>query len=148
MIRVAFIIGEYPPEERRLREEVAKSYASGEVEVGILSVKPSPFGGLSPAEIQLVAPYFHAAYLQAEREGYDAAVPLGTLDLGVDGGRSLVDIPIIGPCEAMFHIAAPLGDPFGVICYHHSVIPRAITQTRYHRIEAWIARRPPARYQV
>jgi len=85
MIRVAFIIGDYPPEERRLREEVARSFSTAEVEVGILSVKPSPFGGLSPAEIQLVAPYFHAAYLQAEREGYDAAVPLGTLDLGVDG---------------------------------------------------------------
>src|SRR5215467_9652231 len=71
MIRVAFIIGDYPPEERRLREEVARSYSTAEVEVGILSVKPSPFGGLSPAEIQLVAPYFHAAYLQAEQEGYD-----------------------------------------------------------------------------
>src|SRR5262245_22999561 len=94
MIRVAFIIGDYPPEERRLRSEVARSFSTAEVEVGILSVKPSPFGGLSPAEIQLVAPYFHAAYLQAEHEGYDAAVPLGTLDLGVDGGRSLVDIPI------------------------------------------------------
>src|SRR5262249_60328414 len=93
MVRVAFIIGEYPPEERRLREDVAKSYASAEVEVGILSVKPSPFAGLTPAEVQLVAPYFHAAYLQAGREGYDAAAPLGTLDLGVDGGRPLGDIP-------------------------------------------------------
>ena len=66
MIRVAFIIGDYPPEERRLREETAKSFSSAEVEVGILSVAPSPFGGLSPAEIQLVAPYFHDAYLRAE----------------------------------------------------------------------------------
>ena len=106
-----------------------------EVEVGIVSVAPSPFGGLGPAEISLVAPYFHAAYLQAEREGYDAAVPLGTLDLGVDGGRSLVDIPIVGPCEAMFHIAAQLGERFGIICYHESVIPRQITQTRYYGME-------------
>ena len=51
MIRVAFIIGDYPPEERRLREETAKSFSSADVEVGILSVAPSPFGGLSPAEI-------------------------------------------------------------------------------------------------
>ena len=128
MIRVAFVIGDYPPEERRLREDVAKSYSSADVDVGIISVKPSPFGGLTPAEIQLVAPYFHAAYLQAEREGYDAAVPLGTLDLGVDGGRSLVDIPIVGPCEAMFHVAAQLGERFGIICYHESVIPRQITR--------------------
>ena len=55
MIRVAFIIGDYPPEERRLREEVARSFSTAEVEVGILSVKPSPFGGLSPAEIHSVS---------------------------------------------------------------------------------------------
>src|SRR5437016_14320931 len=57
--------------------------------------------GVQTCALPILAPYFHAAYLQAEREGYDAAVPLGTLDLGVDGGRSLVDIPIVGPCEAM-----------------------------------------------
>jgi hypothetical protein len=76
------------------REDVARSFASAEVGVGIKSVLPAPFGGLGPAEIQQVAPYYHAGYLQAEREGYDAAVPLGTLDLEVDGGRTLVDIPI------------------------------------------------------
>jgi len=148
MIRVAFVIGDYPPEERRKREEVAKSYSTAEVDVGILSVKPSPFGGLTPAEIQLVAPYFHAAYLQAEREGYDAVVPLGALDLGVDGGRSLVDIPVVGPCEAMFHIAAQLGDRFGVICYHESAIPRQITQTRYYGMEPWIAGRRASGFKL
>jgi allantoin racemase len=148
MIRVAFIIGDYPPAERKLREDVAKSFSSADVEVGIVSVAPSPFGGLGPAEIQLVAPYYHAGYIQAEREGYDAAVPLGTLDLGVDGGRSLVDIPIIGPCEAMFHIAAQLGDRFGVICYHESVIPRQITQTRYYGMESWIAGRRASGFKL
>jgi allantoin racemase len=148
MIRVAFIIGDYPPAERKLREDVAKSFSSADVEVGIVSVAPSPFGGLGPAEIQLVAPYYHAGYIQAEREGYDAAVPLGTLDLGVDGGRSLVDIPIIGPCEAMFHIAAQLGDRFGVICYHESVIPRQITQTRYYGMETWIAGRRASGFKL
>src|SRR6516164_6187939 len=141
MIRVAFVIGDYPPEERRKREEAAKSYSTAEVEVGIISVKPSPFGGLTPAEIQLVAPYFHAAYLQAEREGYDAVVPLGALDLGVDGGRSLVDIPVVAPCEAMFHIAAQLGERFGIVCYHPSVIPRQRAQTRLYGMESWIAGR-------
>src|SRR5256885_5947079 len=148
MIRVAFIIGDYPAEERRIREEAAKSFSSPEVEVGIVSVAPSPFGGLGPAEIALVATYFHAAYLQAEREGFDAAVPLGTLDLGVDGGRSLVDIPIIGPCEAMVHIAAPLGDRFGIICYHESTIPRQIVQTQLYGIEAWIAGRRASGFRL
>ncbi len=148
MIRVAFIIGDYPPAEKKVREDVAKSYSTAEIEVGIVSVPPQPFGGLGPAEIQLVAPYYHSGYLQAEREGYDAAVPLGTLDLGVDGGRSLVDIPIIAPCEAMFHIAAQLGERFGVICYHHSVIPRQITQTRFYGMEPWIAGRRASGFKL
>src|SRR5689334_1913374 len=141
MIRVAFAIGDYPPDERRLREDVAKGYASADVEVGIVSVGASPYGGLGPAEIQLVAPYYHAACIEAEKQGYDAAVPLGMLDLGVDGARSLVDIPVIGPCEAVFHVAAQLGDRFGVICYHPSVIPRQRTQTKAYGMEAWIAGR-------
>lgn len=141
MIRVAFLIGDYPPEQRRLREDVAKSYSSAEIEVGIVSVGASPYNGLGPAEIQLVAPYYHAACIEAERQGYDAAVPLGMLDLGVDGARSLVDIPVIGPCEAVFHVAAQLGDRFGVICYHPSVIPRQRTQTKAYGMEDWIAGR-------
>jgi allantoin racemase len=141
MIRIAFAVGDYPPAERKLREDVAKGYASAEVEVGIVSVAASPYNGLGPAEIQLVAPYYHAAYLEAERQGYDAVAPLGMLDLGVDGGRSLVDIPVIAPCEAVFHIAAQLGDRFGVICYHPSVIPRQRSQTRAYGMESWIAGR-------
>ena len=148
MIRVAFIIGQYPPEERRLREEVAKSFSTAEVEVGILSVAPSPvwgaFAGRNPAGGALLS-----RRLSARRgEGYDAAVPLGTLDLGVDGGRSLVDIPIIGPCEAMFHIAAQLGDRFGIICYHQSVMPRQITQTRMYGMEPWIAGRRASGFKL
>jgi allantoin racemase len=141
MIRVAFLVGDYPPEQRKLREDVAKSYSSADVEVGIVSVGASPYGGLGPAEIQLVAPYYHAACIEAERLGYDAAVPLGMLDLGVDGARSLVNIPVIGPCEAVFHVAAQLGDRFGVICYHPSVIPRQRTQTKAYGMEDWIAGR-------
>ena len=148
MIRVAFIVGDYPRRGAQATRGCGEELSSAEVEVGIVSVPPAPFGGLGPAEIQLVAPYYHAGYLQAEREGYDAAVPLGTLDLGVDGGRSLVDIPIIGPCEAMLHIAAQLGERFGIICYHESVIPRQITQTRYYGMEPWIAGRRASGFKL
>jgi hypothetical protein len=34
-IRVAFVIGEYPPEERKLREQVALSYTTPEIEIGM-----------------------------------------------------------------------------------------------------------------
>src|SRR6185369_11379412 len=75
MIRVAFVIGDYPPEQFRLRADAAKSYSSADVEVGILTVPARPFDGLTPAEIQAAAPIFHESFRQAEREGYDAVVP-------------------------------------------------------------------------
>src|SRR5712691_5805285 len=62
MIRVAFVIGDYPSDQRRLREDTARSYSSAEVEVGILSVPARPFDGLTPAEIQAAAPLFHEAF--------------------------------------------------------------------------------------
>jgi allantoin racemase len=148
MIRVAFVIGDYPEEQFRLRENVAKSYSSAEVDVGILSVPARPFDGLGPAEIQAAAPIFHDAFRQAEREGYDAVVPLGMLDLGVDGGRSAVDIPVIGPLQATLHVAAQVGDRFGIVCYHPSAIPRHRAQTQAYGMENWIAGRRASGYYV
>src|SRR5258708_40051534 len=97
MIRVAFVVGDYPPEQLRLREDAARGYSSAEVEGGIVRGAARPFDGLGPAEIQAAAPLFHEAFRQAEREGYDAVVPLGILDLGVDGGRAAVDAPGVVP---------------------------------------------------
>jgi allantoin racemase len=141
MIRIAFVIGDYPPEQRRLREDVARSYSSAEVEVGIVSVAARPFDGLGPAEISAAAPFFHDPFRRAEREGYDAVVPLGMLDLGVEGGRSAVDIPVVAPLQAVLHVAAQVGERFGVVCYHASAIPRHRAQTRAYGMEAFVAGR-------
>ena len=120
-IRVAFVIGQYPPEERKLREQVALSYATPEIEIGILSTPASPYiRGMSPTDIQMAAPLFIEAFCEAERQDYDAVVPLGMLDLGIDGGKSAVNIPVVGPFEASFHVASLLGDRFGLIVYHPS----------------------------
>jgi allantoin racemase len=123
MLRIAFVIGGYPPEEYKRRADVARSYATSEIEVGIIDTKASPyFYGMTPAEIQLVAPAYIESFRQAEKQGYDAVVPLGMLDLGVDGGKSAVDIPVVGPMEASLHIACLLGDRFGLIIYHEKLL--------------------------
>ena len=111
MIRIAFVIGGYPPEEHKRRADVALSYSTAEIQVGIVDVAASPyFYGMTPTEIQLVAPAFIDAFKRAEKDGYAAVVPLGTLDLGVDGGKSAVDIPVVGPTEACLHVASLIGD--------------------------------------
>lgn len=124
MIRVAFVIGGYPPEEHKRRADVALGYSTNEIQVGVVDVKASPyFYGMTPTEIQLVAPAFIDSFKQAEREGYHAVVPLGTLDLGVDGGKSALNIPVVGPTEATLHVASVLGDRFGMIVYHQRQLP-------------------------
>ncbi len=123
MVRIAFVIGGYPPEEYQRRADVARSYSTAEIEVGIIDTKASPyFYGITPTEIQLVAPAYIESFRQAEKQGYHAVVPLGMLDLGVDGGKSAVDIPVVGPMEAALHIACLLGDRFGLIIYHEKLL--------------------------
>ena len=136
MIRVAFVVGDYPPAERARREDVAKSYSTAEVEVGIVSVDATAYvHDLTPAEIQMAATPFIDAFRDAERQGYDAVVPLGMLDLGVDGGRSVVDIPVIGPCEASIYIASLLGDRFGGIVYHEKLLSMTWAIVRRYGME-------------
>ena len=76
MISVAFVIGGYPTEEHKRRADVALSYSTAEIQVGIVDVAASPyFYGMTPTEIQLVAPAFIDAFKRAEKDGYDAVVP-------------------------------------------------------------------------
>ena len=89
----------------------------------------------------MVSPALVQAFREAEAQGYDAAVPLGFLDLGVDGGRSAVDIPILAPFETALHVAALMGDRFGCIAYSevHFPVLQALVR-RYgmeHKIVGW-----------
>jgi allantoin racemase len=141
-IRVAFVVGDYPPAERKRREDAALAYSSAEVEVGIVSVKATPhYIGNAPDLLGLAVPPFLDAFRDAEKQGYDAVVPLGTLDLGVDAGRSVVDIPVVGPAEAMLHIASMLGRRFGLLMYHDFVLPLGYRmverQNMTHKVVGW-----------
>jgi allantoin racemase len=136
-IRVAFVVGEYPPDERKRREDAALAYASAEVEVGIVSVKATPYYvGNAPDLLGLAVPAFVDAYREAEKQGYDAVVPLGTLDLGVDAGRCVVDIPVVGPSESMLHIASMLGRRFGIVMYDDVLLPLGYRMVdRFHMMD-------------
>jgi allantoin racemase len=141
-IRVAFVVGDYPPEERKRREDTALGYASAEVEVGIVSVKATPYYiGNAPDLLGLAVPPFVDAFREAEKQGYDAVVPLGTLDLGVDAGRCVVDIPVVGPSESMLHIASMLGRRFGILMYDDFVLPLGYRMVErfnmMHKVIGW-----------
>jgi allantoin racemase len=72
-----------------------------------------------PAEADPIDPYVIPAILrkiqEAEREGMDAIIIDCMDDPGLEAGRQLVDIPVIGPAQTSFHVAAMLGYKFSVL---------------------------------
>jgi len=53
--------------------------------------------------------------LRAEREGYDAFVIGCTLDVGLEEGKAMLDIPVVGISETSYHLAMMLGHLFAVV---------------------------------
>jgi allantoin racemase len=60
---------------------------------------------------------------KAEADGYDALLPFGTLDAGVELARNLVRIPIVGAGQSVLHLGAQLSSRLGVIAYEDKSIP-------------------------
>jgi allantoin racemase len=58
----------------------------------------------------------------------------------------VVDIPVVAPLRAVLHVAAQVGEQFGVVCYHPSAIPRHWAQTRAYGMESFIAGRRASVY--
>ena len=50
----------------------------------------------------------------AAENGFDAVIQSNTFDPGVDGGRLVVKIPVIGPLRTTVHAAAVLADRIGI----------------------------------
>ncbi len=63
---------------------------------------------------------------EAEERGFDAVLPWGSPDLGVDSARCHVDIPVVGMGRSSFGLAASLCSRIVVICYHS-------TANHFHR---------------
>jgi len=136
VVRIAFVIGTYPPEEQARREAVALSHATAGIDIGIIRVSATPYvKNLGATEMALAAPAFIDAYRQAQNEGYDAVVPLGFLDIGINGGRSAVDIPIVGACQSALHVGLQLGDRLGMVVYSPDLIPVMRTIVRGYGLE-------------
>ncbi|MFC1916050.1 aspartate/glutamate racemase family protein [Chloroflexota bacterium] len=53
--------------------------------------------------------------LRAEKEGYDAFVIGCTLDVVLEEGKAMLNIPVVGISEASYHLAAMMGHLFAVV---------------------------------
>jgi len=66
------------------------------------------------------------AGLDAQDDGYDAVCIDTMSDSGVNQLRSVLDIPVIGPAKASFHVALTLGHKFGVVTQWKPWIPETV----------------------
>lgn len=124
MIRIAVVLGDYPPVELALRRDRILAYSTPEVEVGVVRASATPYvRDIDGRSAEATVPSYVDAFRRAEAEGYHAVIPLGALDIGVDAGRRAVDIPVVGPLEATLHLAAMLGRRVGLIAYSENLVP-------------------------
>jgi allantoin racemase len=114
-------------------EKLLNSYASPgtKVEIGF----PDNFAGsqvenqlgnqqmLNGLDHMMDVPALIRKIIWAEANGYDAVIQSNTFDPGVDGGRLVVNIPVIGPLRTTIHAAAVLADRIGITVPLRSHIP-------------------------
>lgn len=137
--------GVYPAEAEQRRVERCQSYTSGgtTVEVGF----PHERSGFSPMSRggeanawDLAANHIRIAerLIEGEQEGYDACVPFGMIDFGVEIARSRCQIPIVGQTQAAYAIAATMADHWGIISYRSSGHAHMRQQARRYGFEQFI----------
>jgi len=89
--------------------------ARPDTELSLVSLDKGPASIESRYESALAVPDVVAKIVQAEKDGMDAVIVDCMDDPGVEAGRELVSIPVVGPAETSMHVAAMLGHKFSII---------------------------------
>lgn len=99
-----------------LREAQIPETVRDEVdEVAFVPVRNSGYLADSAYEGLLMDAYITAEGVHAEEEGFDAVIMDTVSDSGLDALRSRLTIPVVGPGQASFHMAAMLGHRFSIV---------------------------------
>jgi allantoin racemase len=123
-MKIIVVMGEYPPEEGERRRQAVLRCASPGTEIGFGVIKATFFRRSNSQVNSLSAgPLVAEIAIKAEADGYDAVVPFGTLDAGVELSRNLVRIPIVGAGQSVMHLAVQLSNRLGVIAYEEKSMP-------------------------
>jgi Asp/Glu/hydantoin racemase len=95
-MKIMVVMGEYPEGEGERRRQAVLQCASTGTEIGFAVIKATFFRRSNSQVNSLSAgPLVAEVAQQAEADGYDAVVPFGTLDAGVELARNLVRIPVV-----------------------------------------------------
>jgi len=123
-MKIMVVMGEYPPEETERRRSAVLKCASPGTEIGFAVIKATFFKHSNSQVNSLSAgPLVAEIAVKAEADGFNAVVPFGTLDAGVELARNLINIPIVGAGQSVLHLGAQLSSRLGVIAYEDKSIP-------------------------
>ena len=116
--------------EMARRGELLREYAAPGTEVDIIDVPQGPASIESMYEEYISIPATAERVLEAEEQGYDAAIVGCFGDPGLDAFRELTDMLVVGPGESSFLAAAMLGHSFSVVTVTASVIASTKREVR------------------
>ncbi|EWG12958.1 aspartate/glutamate racemase family protein [Cytobacillus firmus] len=105
-----------------IKEEV-KYYASDTTEVGVTSLDYGPASVESEYDEALCVPNFLEKAKEAEEEGFQGVISDCFGDPGVKPAREILDIPVVGACEASMLFASSLAKSFSVVTVLPNVVP-------------------------
>ncbi|MGH7845355.1 MAG: aspartate/glutamate racemase family protein [Candidatus Binatia bacterium] len=138
-MKIMVVLGEYPEEEAERRRKAVLKCASPGTEIGFCVIKATFFKRTnSQANALAAGPLVGEMAQKAEAAGFDAVVPFGTLDVGVELARNLVRIPVVGAGQSVLHLGAQLSDRLGVVSYEEKSIPFMRKNMRLWGVERYI----------
>jgi allantoin racemase len=121
------------------REAALQAFVSPGVTVEARPADRGPASIESLWEEYLSVPGFMEKAVELEREGFDAIVHGCFADPGVDAGRELVSIPVLGSGATSMLVAANLGHRFSVITVLENVVRPLENLARLTGIEPKLA---------
>lgn len=138
-MKIMVVMGEYPQAEGERRREAVLKCASPGTEIGFDVIKATFFRHSNSQVNSLSAgPLVAEVAIKAETNGYDAVVPFGTLDAGVELSRNLVKIPVVGAGQSVMHLGAQLSNRLGVVAYEDKSIPFMRKQIQAWRVADYV----------
>ncbi|MFQ5744741.1 MAG: aspartate/glutamate racemase family protein [Acidobacteriota bacterium] len=126
-------------EEMDRRSDFLRQNCLAGEEVEVRDAPDGPASVESAAEEQVASSALIAGLPRLEAEGFDAAIIGCFGDPGLAAGRELVKIPLVGPAQASIHLAAQLGDRFGILTVLEEVVPSLRRLMRAYGMEGLMA---------
>jgi len=138
-MKIMVVMGEYPPAEGEHRRQAVLKCASPGTEIGFDTIKATFFRHSNSQVNSLSAgPLVAEVAIKAEANGYDAVVPFGTLDAGVELSSNLVKIPVVGAGQSVLHLGAQLSNRLGVVAYEDKSVPFMRKQMHAWRVADYV----------